>query len=1136
MTSNPIVTTRTTVGAWASALCFLATVCTTHAGTYNWNNAAGGNFATGTNWTPNGSPVAADTVYLNLPNTYQVDFTANGNTTYAYLQAGGAANVTFALAGNTWTTSLLLAGYGVSNNSFTVTGGTLAAGGHFALGAGAAGGSNSMTVSGGAAVLKTNGYDLGVGYYIDGGNWTSNNTLTASGGGVVNCARTLFIGTSTTAGNQLTVTGSGSQATATSNIAIAGTGGNNKLLVQSGGSVTTPNLSLGGTGNSATFDGATLAVSGVVSTAGANNAFTATNGATVTGSNEVQFANGSGVTGDTLTVSGGATVTGGAHLRLGYGGASGNTVTVTGTSSLLKANSFDVGIGNYAGYTTSTADNTSVTVSAGGELRAGRTIFIGAGATTGDQVTVTGATSKATAVSSIEVGGTGGSNRLYVQSGATATAPNVYLRGTSNSILADSTGKVTSTGSLTTVGSSNTLTARDTGSSISAGTLGVGYDSTAVSNSLSVENGATVTGTGHLIIGYNGASGTTATVTGGSSLLKADSYDIGIGNYNGQATNTANSTSVTVSAGGELRAQRDLFIGAGATSGNQVTVTGTNSKAKAISTSITVGGTGGSNRLTVQSGGLADAPTVNLNGTSNSIAVDNGALTGTNLYTRGTGNTMAVSNGGAVTFGQIRVGEGGSAGTFDVTGGTVTAGHFYVGTSGGTGYNVNVTGPAALVKTNSYDFHIGYAGTNNIMTVSGGGQAIGVRLAYIGETNTATGNRLIITGAGSQFTNGTNNWSDHIYVGTGTAGNNQIEVSSGGVLDCFSVIVGAAAGNAVTNTGGTYQFRMLAPTLTPGAGGIGVTGGTISYRNIADVNVNSNVTGTLANITFAGNNTFMMNNSQSQGYTSQTYTYDSVANTGNPKNYQKLVMANGTTAIPGGLITIGSGGAMEVENTTGSLGQTLTNNGSVWVKSGASLAITGTLNQGATGTTTVDGTLSLTGALNLTGGRLGGSGTVTDSSGMTVQTAGIVAPGSSVGTLSVTGPVTFGSGGDFLAELDFSGHSDLLAVTGGLTLNSGSRLDLSLLNGGLQGTYTLATWTGTRTGTFANVYLEGILQGNPTVQGGIDGKFQLIYGANGLTLVPEPTGLLLFLAASGFVTVCGRRHRVAARGTLPRQD
>ena len=134
------------------------------AATYTWADSAGGPFPAADNWTPAGGPPgSADTAIFNLNATYQVDFAANGTTADAQFTAGGAgATVTLAPAtGVTWASNRILAGYGVTANAPAITGGTVTAAYHFALGAGNGSG-NSVTVSGSGARLTTTNFDLGV--------------------------------------------------------------------------------------------------------------------------------------------------------------------------------------------------------------------------------------------------------------------------------------------------------------------------------------------------------------------------------------------------------------------------------------------------------------------------------------------------------------------------------------------------------------------------------------------------------------------------------------------------------------------------------------------------------------------------------------------------------------------------------------------------------------------------------------------------------------------------------------------------------------------------------------------------------------------------------------------------------------
>ncbi|OPZ25851.1 MAG: hypothetical protein BWZ02_02278 [Lentisphaerae bacterium ADurb.BinA184] len=1093
------------------------------AATYTWADSAGGPFPAADNWTPAGGPPgSADTAIFNLNATYQVDFAANATTADAQFTAGGAgATVTLAPAtGVTWASNRILAGYGVTANALAITGGTVTAAYHFALGAGNGSG-NSVTVSGSGARLTTTNFDLGVGYYIDGGNYGNNNTLTASAGGVISAGRTLYLGSGTATGNLLEVTGAGSQVTAGTSIAVSGTGGNNRLTVADGATASAPTVSLGGDANSLTVTGATVTASSTVNTGGTNNTVTATDGATVTGSGEFIFASGAGASGNTLTVSGGATVTGGGHARLGYAGANGNTVTITGTGSLLKTNSYDLGVGNYNGQAANTADNTRVTVSSGGELRAARDLFIGAGASSGNQVTVTGSGSKATAVStSITVGGTGGDNGLTVQGGATAGAPNLVLGGADNFMTVD--GTTLAAGSTISVrGTNNTFTA--TNGATVTGELFFASGSGVSGNLLAIDGGSTLTASGHARLGYNEADGNTVLVTGAGSQLRTTSWDIGVGNEAGGGT-TANNTTVTIADGGRISAGRTFFLGAGAATGHLVTVTGANSVLEARTTngwepSIVLGGTG--NTLRIEDQGQATSTGYGLvGGTSNQAFVEGGSWTASAIRTGGTDTLLSVSQNGSLYGGDVRIGDGGSGSTLNLTAGTVTSnGHFYVGSGSGTGAKVNVAGPGALLKANLYDIHVGYDGVGNTMTVSGGGTATSPRLTYVGETASATGNRLIVTGPGSLYRNGGNQpWAEFIYVGNATAGDNTVEISDGAVLDSLGIVVGAAAGNAVTNVGGTYEFRHANPNLTPGAGGISLNGGTISYRGLIDADVKTNTSGTLQSITFAGDNTFMLNSSSSIGYNNQTYTYDSVANTGDPRNYQRLVMVNGTTGIPLGDVTIGTGGAMLADNTTATLGQTLTNQGELTVDADATLSVRA-FSQTA-GTSTIDGTLTATNPMAFTGGTLYGVGTLAGGTASITADA-TVAPGHSPGTLTFDN-LTLADGGTYAFE-----YGDLIVVNNLLTLVDDWTLSLDgkLGDGGR-----------------LELFEFGVLAANPDLLPTFDlsqleftpsSPLALEVDGNsiyllGIQVVPEPGGAALLLAA--LAAVCRRWPRPSRVG------
>ncbi len=99
-------------------------------------------------------------------------------------------------------------------------------------------------------------------------------------------------------------------------------------------------------------------------------------------------------------------------------------------------------------------------------------------------------------------------------------------------------------------------------------------------------------------------------------------------------------------------------------------------------------------------------------------------------------------------------------------------------------------------------------------------------------------------------------------------------------------------------------------------------------------------------------------------------------------------------------------------------------------------------------------------------GVLSGTGTIFGN----VTNAGVVAPGNSIGTLSVTGNYTQ-TGGTFQAEVNATRQSDRLNATGTATIGAGSTVVVLPQAGSYapRTTYTLLNATGGLTGTYASV-------------------------------------------------------------------
>ncbi|MEY3896344.1 MAG: hypothetical protein RLZZ214_1864, partial [Verrucomicrobiota bacterium] len=151
------------------------------------------------------------------------------------------------------------------------------------------------------------------------------------------------------------------------------------------------------------------------------------------------------------------------------------------------------------------------------------------------------------------------------------------------------------------------------------------------------------------------------------------------------------------------------------------------------------------------------------------------------------------------------------------------------------------------------------------------------------------------------------------------------------------------------------------------------------------------------------------------------------------------------------------------------------------------------------------GSATSAGAVNVSSGAtLGGTGSI---SGVTTVSAGAtLAPGASAGTLTIANNVLID--GTYACQLDGAANGDKLAVTGDLDID-GATLAVSLLGGGASGDYVIATYTGTRTGTFT---VSPALPAGYSVSYATAGQVKLVGGVvvsdydSWLVLYPSITG------------------------------
>ncbi len=157
------------------------------------------------------------------------------------------------------------------------------------------------------------------------------------------------------------------------------------------------------------------------------------------------------------------------------------------------------------------------------------------------------------------------------------------------------------------------------------------------------------------------------------------------------------------------------------------------------------------------------------------------------------------------------------------------------------------------------------------------------------------------------------------------------------------------------------------------------------------------------------------------------------------------------------------------------------------------------------------------------GGTLGGTGTIgTVADPVNINASGgTIAPGASVGTLTVNGDAIFGNGSHFGVEISGS-TADLLSVAN-LNLSSTSDfLDVAVLGSANPGSYVIAQYSGLLSGTFNNV-TSGYTVSYAT-PGQVILNVPALAGFGSLAAVPEPTSLALIALGVMLVGVVRRRR------------
>ncbi len=598
--------------------------------------------------------------------------------------------------------------------------------------------------------------------------------------------------------------------------------------------------------------------------------------------------------------------------------------------------------------------------------------------------------------------------------------------------------------------------------------IDTGANAATINSALAGSAGFTKNGGGALTLGGANTALTGQIVVSTGTLKAANATALGAG---GAANETVVQTGATLDINAQALTVTEIVNIAGTGVGGLGALINSGGQQQnalnhvTLTADATVGGTG---RFDLRSG---TAPTLDLAGfTLTKIGANQFSIVGANVTS---GNiainvgTLGIEAGSTVTgTGTISIASAGTLGLYGVA--NITRN---ITSNGGT---INNLGLAATVASN-----IALTGTTTLVgtattyngAISGGNLTVG--------TGTAT---AVTIGSTGSVTTGT------LLLGAGNAGNT-FTVAASGVVNAASV--NNAWGTDVTvngaiNVTGTYNISTNAARILAGTGTI--TAASFTTGNSATVvNYSLNAMNLTNSMTLGGSGSISFNQSAGTINTaglalnnSGTNTYaltggrinigaSGVTGSGATKN---INLGGGTlgargadwsSSLPMKITTAATGVTFNTLDSVGGInGQTITLSG---VLSGAVVgppaSTDGKLNKVGLGTLLLNAANTYTGLTTVSGGVLGGIGSLAGP--LTVEAAGTIAPGASVGTFSVGGNTALA--GTYACEIN-GATSDLLAVTGDLALGGA----LTVSSTAPTGTeWVIATYSGALTGTFASL-------------------------------------------------------------------
>ncbi len=413
----------------------------------------------------------------------------------------------------------------------------------------------------------------------------------------------------------------------------------------------------------------------------------------------------------------------------------------------------------------------------------------------------------------------------------------------------------------------------------------------------------------------------------------------------------------------------------------------------------------------------------------------------------------------------------------------------------------------------------------NTLTISTSNNFNGAVIAVAGTLKAGNGGAFGVSGSGTTISNGVtldinaqNLTGESFNVSGAGIGGNGAVINSGAqqtsALRTVTLLGDTTFGGVnrwdIRNTGGSASLSTggHAYKLTKvGANQFSLVGTSVDSA-LGDIEVRSGIFSVETSTTGLGNpaNTLSVSN----GATLQFYQDANIIN--------KNVSLAGTLLLPSGANSVAFGGAI---NLVGSPTINLT--------SGTALELTnaisgsGNLTETGGGTLTLDATNNFSGMTTISAGKfilngqLIGGGSLTLASGTTfapsggtigsTTVSGALYPGdlTGIGTFN-SGNLTLNSGATATFEIRTNAN-DLLQVTGNLTLNNNTITIVPLDNLQTGVPYTLATYTGTRSGTFNSV-LNLDTNFSATLDYSTPGQINLIFSRVETFTIPTsyPTG------------------------------